>query len=366
MPLWGHRRVPKTDNSDFEQRGDMWKALRRTMLTGSQAGLIHNKGGHDTGNAAKVKRFYTEPTKNEEYGEVLTDMFAYGTNMEPRAIEDYKKAIRSWYEKQYPGQSVEVSTVDVNFYIHYAGLVMASPDGEVNVTITNPDGSQTIEEGVLEVKTPCGKYFGVRNSYFIRDPKNPITYTNYPNLLPGLSETRRKYGPGSLPRPRMHLGKKQNKEDFLRDNNTTDQQFSSQGLYSQYFCQCLLNLFLSEREWCDFCVWTDSTKSSKGLVHTFWYKHDQPEDTFKSIHIERIYRSDPAVVAMHEDLMESIRGWTQEHERALSLNIASFLEVLTSSRDGVALELPVLTEAELEEACPEEGDFLEEGERQED
>ena len=164
------------------------------MMTGSQAGLIHNKGTHNTGNPTKVNQFYTEPTKNEEYSDMLTDMFTYGTNMEPHAIKAYKLTIHHWHEVQYPGQSVEVSTVDVNFYIHYAGLVMASPDGEVNITITNPDGSQTKEEGVLEVKTPCGKYFGVHDSWFICDPKKPITYQNYSNLLPGLSEPCCKYG----------------------------------------------------------------------------------------------------------------------------------------------------------------------------
>jgi len=224
----------------------MWKALRRTMLTGSQAGLIHNKGVHDTGNKEKVKRFYTEPATNEEYGDTLTDMFAYGTNMEPRAVEAYKVAIHAWYQKQYPGQSVTVDTVDVNFYIHYAGLVMASPDGEVNVTITNPDGSVEKEYGMLKVKTLCSKYFGVQNLYFVCDPKRPITYENFPNLLPGLSETRRKYGPESLPRPRLDLSKKQTKEELYHDNNTFNLCFLAEGVYLQYFCQCLLNLFLSE------------------------------------------------------------------------------------------------------------------------
>ena len=84
------------------------------------------------------------------------------------------------------------------------------------------------------------------------------------------------------------------------------------------------------------------------------------------MHIERIYRSDPAVVAMYEDLMESIQGWTQEHERALSLNIASFLDLLTSSQQGLPLELPALSAEELQEVCPEEGEFPEEGGRQED
>ena len=100
-------------------------------------------------------------------------------------------------------------------------------------------------------------------------------------------------------------------------------------------------------------------------MHTFWYKYDQPDDTFKSIHIEHIYRNDPAVVSMYEDLMVSIRGWTQEHERALSLNIASFLDLLTSSQQGLPLELPVLTEVELQEVCPEVGELLEEEGRQE-
>ena len=304
--LWGHHRVPKTDNSDFEQCGEMWKALYCMMLTGSQAGLIHNKGVHDTRNKEKVKRFYTEPAKNKEYGDTLTDMFTYGTHMELCAVEAYKVAIHVWYQKQYPGQSVTVDTVDVNFYIHYTGLVMASPDSEVNVTITNPDGSMEKEHGMLEVKTLCSKYFGVQNSYFVYDPKRPITYKNFPNLLPGLSETHCKYGPESLPRPCLDLSKKQTKEELYHNNNTFDLYFLAEGVYSQYFCQCLLNLFLSEQEWCDFCVWTDATPSKKGLVHTFYYKHNCPDNKFKSIHIEHIYRNDPAVIAMFDNLMESV------------------------------------------------------------
>jgi len=55
--------------------------------------------------------------------------------------------------------------------------------------------------------------------------------------------------------------------------------------------------------------------------------------------------------------MESVRGWTQEHARSLSLNIASFLEQVTSNQGGVPLELPELTEEEVREACPEQAEF---------
>ena len=78
------------------------------------------------------------------------------------------------------------------------------------------------------------------------DPKNPITYTNYPNLLPGLSETCCKYSPESLPIPHLDLSKKQMKDELYHDNNTLNQHFLAMRAYSQYFCQCLLNLFLSE------------------------------------------------------------------------------------------------------------------------
>lgn len=84
------------------------------------------------------------------------------------------------------------------------------------------------------------------------------------------------------------------------------------------------------------------------------------------MHIEHIYCSDPAVVSMYEDLMESIQGWTQEHERALSLNIALFLDLLMLSQQGLPLELPALSVEELQEVCPEEGEFPEEAGRQED
>ena len=46
--------------------------------------------------------------------------------------------------------------------------------------------------------------------------------------------------------------------------------------------------------------------SKKGLVHTFYYKHNHPDNKFKSIHIEHIYRNDPAVIAMFDNLMESV------------------------------------------------------------
>ena len=201
-----------------------------------------------------------------------------------------------------------------------------------------------------------GSYFGSKSSRHPRDPKVPITYDMHPNLLPSGfdSERGRKYGPSLVP-PRLNIsGVFQQEADLYR--TADDNAFSINGAYSQYFAQCLLNLMLSDREFCDFFVWTSDTPSPTGCKHAFWYKFKRPDDPYPSVHLERIYRNDPAIVEQYTDLLNSITLWMQGHSPALNSNIDQFIAHL--SREGQnKVELPQLDPAEAEDLCgwvPEE------------
>ena len=357
------------EDTDYAQKGKKWKLLRRCMMTASNAGKTHNKGHHDTPpNPTKLSESYMKPFDSlDDVSDVVKDNMAYGNHMEKRAVKKYTDVVRHYYMVQYPNHNVEVTTTDVAFYIHAAGLFMASPDSEVDVTVTDRTGKEVLKtQGVLEVKCPVHTYFAKRDPRYIKDPKKPITYGMWEWLIPGphLESTDRKYGGGSLPAPKMDLSKKQKETDLYRERHTVDRHFGIDGRYSQYFSQCLLNLFLSEREWCDFFVWADDTPDKKGRTHQFWYKPNREGDPFPSIHIERIYRDDPLIKEMYMDLLASIKLWTQSHSQALKANINEFLQEISKGGEE-ELTLPELDPAEGEEHCPE-SEFLREEEEEEE
>ena len=229
---------------------------------------------------------------------------------------------------------------------------MSSPDAEVDVVVTSAEDGRTLisHAGVLKVKCPVGSFFRKKMSMHPRDPCNPITYTMHEHLLPtgAASEKSRKFGP-SLPPLRLNIsGVFQKESDLYR--TADDNAFSINGSYSQYFSQCLLNLMLSEREFCDFFVWTSDVPSPSGKRHTFWYKFQRPNDPYPSVHLERIYRNDPAIVEQYKDLLSSITLWTQAHAPVLNSNIDQFIAYL--SREGQnQIELPQLDPAEAEDLC---------------
>ena len=356
-----HIRVaPFEEHTDFAQRGKKWKLLRRTMMTASNTGKVHNRGHHDTGGSKKqLDESYTKPFDPNEFDKTISvvgrDCCDYGTNMEEGAVEAYERVVKHYYNVQYPDHIVVVKTTPVSFYIHDSGNIMASPDSEVDVTVSKLDGTTVLTTtGVLEVKCPCGTYFGKRDSRYIKSTKNPITYAMWPDLIPTItSSTDRKYGPGSLPTPRLHLGQRQQEKDLYRERSSLDRHFSIDGRYSQYFAQCLLNLFLSERDWCDFFVWADGTPNAKGKTHAFWYKPNRVTDPFPNIHMERIYRNDPLIVEQFNDLMNSIKLWTQSNSEGLSQNIEEFIQTVSQEGGGEPVVLPELSPAELEDLCPE-------------
>ena len=364
--MTSHIRVARVGkDTDFAQKGVKWHLLRRTMMTGSQCGKTHNKGGFDSPPQIKDLDIQYATTYNVEQSAidpkldpVAVNNMAYGNNMEKRATNEYLSVIEKYYELQYPGHHVDVVVTPVSFYIHKGGLCMASPDGEVDIVVTSSKDGSTLARhaGVLEVKCPVHTYFAKSSSKGIRDPKVPITYAMHAPLLPSgdASHLSRKFGP-SLPPPRLSISETfQHESDLYRTH--ADNAFSIDGAYSQYFSQCLLNLMLSDREFCDFFVWTSNTPSASGKSHTFWYKFQRPADPYPSVHLERIYRNDPAIVEQYMDLLSSITLWTQRRAPALNSNIDQFIAYL-SREGGNQVELPHLDPAEAEDLCgwvPEE------------
>ena len=352
-----HRRVVGS-SARYAQRGDLWKAFRRTMITGSVAGVLVHRGKKDTTTKSEIFKSYTDKAYVRRESDVGTLNMSYGTNQEKRAIQHYLKMIETNYLTNYPGSSVSVTHEDVDFYIHSSGMLMASPDSEITVTVNLPDGSSHVERGVLEVKTPTSTYFGKLN--VLKDPTRPITYSMFRDLLPTKQITNRKYGPPHFPAPRLNIHKKQGTTDLYRDYSTDDANFGPYSEYSQYYFQVIANLFLSGREWADFAVWTDPTEDKDKKSHSFYYK--DATDPYRSLHVERFYASDPQVQRDYEVLMEAVKSWTATLKDTLKANVESFL--LAISEDGEEpITLPELTAAEEERGevdCPEEGVVVEE------
>ena len=360
-----HIRVEATDeHPDWHQKGKLWKLIRKTMLTASTAGIIHNNSSKakNTVSLKDLNTSYTDESYTPRLSAVAKKNMEYGNNMESRAIDDYKVLMKSHYEECYPGASVSVEVnTDVNMYIHQFGLVLASPDGEVTVTVTPPEGEPIVERGVIEVKAPVGSTFVKERDWrgYLLSPARPITYTINKFLLPDNTSKNRKYGPPTFPEPRLQLGVKQTKEQLYRTQGS-DANFGPDGIYSQYYFQSILNMYLSGREFVDFIVWTDATKTTAGKQHTFFYKESRSAtDRFPSVHVERLYASDPHNKAAYNTILSEIRSWTERYSQALEANIDHFLDEVA----GEGEEPPALPEIDSADELDCEGDeFREEGE----
>lgn len=346
-----HRRVVRS-SARFSQRGDLWKALRRTMITGSVCGILVHRGQKDTVTKADILKSYTDKKWVKKVTDVSRLNMAYGTAMEDRAVQHYTTFLETKYLANYPGSSVSVSTEAVDFYLHSSGMLMSSPDSEVTVTIHLPDGGKRVERGVVEVKTPTSSYFGKRST--IKDPTRPITYKNFRDLLPDKTLTNRKYGPPHFPKPRFKVGVPQTDTSLYRDYASEDAKFGPYSEYSQYYFQVIAALFLSGREWADFAVWTDPTKDENGVSHSFYYKDET--DPYPSLHVERVYASDPQVQRDYETLIDAVKSWTATMKETLKSNAEDFLLALTEDGED-PITLPELTPEEERESidCPPPG-----------
>ena len=324
MPPYTYKHIRVGNSSkdrQFAQRSVLWKAIRRTMLTGSTAGVLVHRSAKDTTTKAALQKSYREVDRLEMTGIGALNC-AYGTNMEDRALGEYVKCVKRFYEVNNPTSTVDVRVEQVSFYVEKAGLLMASPDGEVHVTLTHADGTVETSNGVVEVKCPASSFFAKRGSY--KDVKTPITHAMYSDLLP-VSTSTRKYGPPGFPKPRLDLHTPRTVKEMYC-NPTSE--FGAAGLYSQYYFQCVANLMLSTLEWVDFYVWTDPTKhrdpqDGEPKGHRFYYK--DPQDEFASVHLERLYACDPVVIRDWEALLEAAREWSRENQAVLRRNIDLFL-----------------------------------------
>jgi len=125
-----HRRVVGS-SARYAQRGDLWKAFRRTMITGSVAGVLVHRGKKDTTTKSEIFKSYTDKAYVRRESDVGTLSMSYGTNHEKRAVQHYLKMIETNYLTNYPGSSVSVTHEDVDFYIHSSGMLPCTRRGSL-------------------------------------------------------------------------------------------------------------------------------------------------------------------------------------------------------------------------------------------
>ena len=327
----GHVRVANSSkDTRFHQRGRLWKRVRRCVMTGSSAGVLVHRGCKDTVTKKTLTESYTTGETKEitGIGKLNCD---YGTHMEARALQDYTHVVAHHTRMSYPDYNVDVRLNDVSFYVEKEARIMASPDGEVNIRLTPKDPASGLTEltfaGVVEVKCPAGSYFAKR-AWAKTD--RAITFRMFPELLPGPQRTTRKYGPPKFQAPVFTLRHpvrfdEESKAPYYRGE---DLEFGAKGAYSQYYFQCVANLYLSGREFIDFFVWTDPlTHNGKG--HRFFYK--EQGEIFPSFHLERLYASDPQVQKDYETLIKACETWSHDLRLTLRENIGAFLDEMLDS-----------------------------------
>ena len=327
-------------NRKFHQKAELWHKVRKTMITGSSCGILMHRGSKDTTTRAKIKQSYASG-KSEEITGIGKLNCDYGNFMEDTALKDYAKVVKYKTEIDYPGCTATVTLEDISFYVEASGVLMASPDSEVNIWVEYPEGQGEPFwiRGVVEVKCPAGSYFAKRR--WARTT-TPITYQSYPDLLPpprkeGDKPSSRKYGPPAFEKPRLSLTRSQVVQDFFQPSTlqqdsgtpvTTDKGFCANGVYSQYYFQCLANLILSDRDFIDFFVWTSPQKNVAQKTHRFWYK--DTDDPYPSMHLERLHVKDPLVQCDYERLINVCSTWIGDNYWFIRCNIEDFLMCMIS------------------------------------
>ena len=101
-------------------------------------------------------------------------------------------------------------------------------------------------------------------------------------------------------------------------------------------------------------MWTDPTKDENGVSHSFYYKDET--DPYPSLHVERVYASDPQVQRDYETLIDAVKSWTATMKETLKSNAEDFLLALTEDGED-PITLPELTPEEERESidCPPPG-----------
>lgn len=323
------------NSAEFAQGGLKWVAVRRTMVTGSNIGVLVHPTPGNTMNAKKLHMQYSEKKSVEDIRSEMVlgedtfqakKIFKYGSIHESDAVEEYRRIMKSLYQRTYPGRTVsEVEWESVDFYVHKEGILMASPDGEVTITLDKGTEREEVHRGIIECKCPVGGYF---MSFGSADPAIPITYNKYPWLLtPSPNrKTPMKWGSEVLSKPKLDLRMSDQLTNpaSLYQTPNEGHSFSMKGYFSQHYAQVVSNLFLSGRDFGDYIVWTDPTVDpTTGKTHRFWYKHVW--DPHPSIHVERVYRNDPQVLEDWQRIQEMARGFTSELRNHLQANVRTLL-----------------------------------------
>ena len=268
----------------WEQGSKMWLRIRKCMMTASNCGVLLKNGGRNTTTGPKLNAGYEAlPGKPEPPFEPTAVLnMKHGSAHEKKARDDYVEVIKEYYQRMFPGQNVAVKANDISFYVHRDGILLASPDGEIDVTVFEADGitpHKTIH-GLVELKCPASTYFVMHKT---ARPEDDVTYALWPTLLPDVAEPgrkmARKWAPPDLGRPAFDVNKphiEATDKSSLYINPSDPGAFDGKSSYSQYFAQCVANLMLSGREWIDFAVWTSPKRDRLGNAHKyetpFWHK----------------------------------------------------------------------------------------------
>ena len=252
---------------ELKQGTDLWRLARKTMMTGSQCGLLLHNGKHSYGNVGELtRRARLKPDEDDPEPEYtppwLQNTMKYGQLHEDDARQEYLTAMKEYYKDRFPDKhvTVEINT-ECNFYMHREGVLMASPDGEVDITVAEKHDTSIIDRtlrGVLEFKCPTSSYFNKKRD---AHPRADVTYAEYPDLLHSAKWSRQ-----HLRKPPFDIGNPTVADDELYMQDPKDP-FGPKGAFSQYYFQCISNLFLSGRDFIDFVVWTAGTPNEAGVSH---------------------------------------------------------------------------------------------------
>ena len=177
----------------WEQGSTLWLRIRKCMMTASNCGVLLKNGGRNTITAPKLNAGYEAlPGKPEPPFEPTAVLnMKHGSAHEKKARDDYVEVIKEYYKRMFPGQNVAVKATDISFYVHKDGILLASPDGEIDVTVFEADGITPHKtfRGLVELKCPASTYFVMNRT---ARPEDDVTYALWPALLPNVAEPGRR------------------------------------------------------------------------------------------------------------------------------------------------------------------------------
>lgn len=261
----------------WEQGSSLWLSIRKCMMTASNCGVLLKNGGRNTVTVPKLSEGYEalpgKPPRPFEPTAVLN--MKHGSTHEKKARDEYVEALKGYYKRMFPGKNVSVKATDISFYVHKDGILLASPDGQIDVTVFEDDGVTPHKtfEGLVEVKCPASTYFVMNRT---ARPEDDVTYALWPTLLPDVVEPgrkmARKWAPPDLGRPAFDMNRphvEATDKSSLYIDPSHPGAFDGKSSYSQYFAQCVANLMLSGCDFIDFVVWTSPTRDRQGNAHRY-------------------------------------------------------------------------------------------------